>query len=461
MKQLPLFTALLLSSSLVCAATYMAYMDGDGKTRQGACLEMICPNGCVENNETLLGYCCPDGTSVANTGDETDQSLCRCPVEKPKWDESTKTCIEEECPDGWHKDNGLCCPYSQVNYKGECTCENPANKCGDACCNGVGEKCKNPEKGICCATELCGEECCPTGSQCVDNKCVNPCFDGEKLVNYYTQKGEKKQTCCPENVEGADWNGNCCSEGFVGAFGHNHSWRYISRCCPKEGQEDKGMVGLRGLAETYSCAPPDTTMDASQEAGKGGTGHTWYVPIGSKNVQGSGWACAPEEKRGGVLHVSCGAGNICQHGWKKGTSYYGYRCTYCYGEWDENNICRLPDCTKPREHIAYCYCNPDNGSVLEYNYYTGGTHGSNYPNDVCVTPQKDQTSPCTKGMTFYNKTYGCMSCETYLGSKYGSQITDKENCLNCPQAVWNGNKCSQCPTNSSPNADRTACEYKG
>ena len=53
MKRLSLFSVLLLSSSLVYADSYTGYMDGDGKTRQAACMEMICPNGCVENNEKM------------------------------------------------------------------------------------------------------------------------------------------------------------------------------------------------------------------------------------------------------------------------------------------------------------------------------------------------------------------------------------------------------------------------
>lgn len=430
-----------------------------------------CPENEVPNANQTECEKCPEGKKPVNgvcVECDTTATCPTCPTDKPYWDgDKCVQCMAANgfvwddvnqkctCLETYHEDNGICCPYSQVNYNGTCTCENPNNKCGTACCNGQGEKCYDATNGICCTKPLCGGECCATNAQCIEGKCVNPCGEGKKLVDYYNKSGVKLQTCCPENSYGADWSGTCCGAGMVGAFGHNHNWVYISRCCPKEGQEDKGMVGLRGLAETYSCAPPDTTMDASATAGAGGTGHTWYVPKGSKNVQGDGWACAPETTRGGVLHATCGHGNVCQHGWKRNTAYRRVACTYCYGEWDENDICRLPDCTKPREHIAYCYCNPENGSYLEYNYYTGGTWGSGYVNDVCVTPKKGNKTKCTQGLTFYNTTYGCMSCETYIPSGYAST---KEACLNCYNSIWKNNRCSLCPAGEQPNATFDACE---
>ena len=208
LKHLSLLTTLLLTSSMVYAGWITK-----GTDYKGDCLEMMCD--CVEDSETRDGYCCPNGTAFANTGNpHPTYTPCKCP-EDQEWDDATSKCIEIKCPEGWYKDKGLCCPYGQVNYQGVCTCENPVNKCGNACCNGVGEKCMDPENSICCATQLCGGECCATGAQCIEDKCVNLCPEGEKLVDYYDKSGVKKQTCCAENLHGADWDGNCCPEPAI------------------------------------------------------------------------------------------------------------------------------------------------------------------------------------------------------------------------------------------------------
>ena len=58
MKNLSLLLILLLSSSVVYA-DWTKYVDRDpSNLPEGACLEMICDYGCVENNETLEGKCC-------------------------------------------------------------------------------------------------------------------------------------------------------------------------------------------------------------------------------------------------------------------------------------------------------------------------------------------------------------------------------------------------------------------
>ena len=396
---------------------------------------MCCDNSAPKLNGTICEACSSDRTYNAKT------HACECINGE---DDEGKCCSEDE-----HLDNGICCPFGQRNYEGLCTCENPKNNCGKACCNGIGETCKDAENSICCSNELCNGICCPTNSMCQEGVCINPCQEDEVLVNYFDTTGKKYQTCCPEGTEGADSNGQCCPEGLVGAFGHNHNWVYISKCCPKEGQEDKGMVGLRGLSETYTCAPPDTTMEASANPGDA-FGHTWYVPIGSKNVQGSGWACAPETSRKGVLHATCGStGQLCQHGWRLGTD-----CSYCHGE-VINGICQLPDCTKPREHLAYCNCNTENRSAKEYTYQ-GGTWASHYVIDICTTPPKDTDKSCTPNLTFlYSGT--CYHCATYFKSYYSS-LTDSKVCLNCPDAVWKDDKCLICPTPGKPTADRSGCQ---
>lgn len=344
------------------------------------CETCVCRPGYEEKGDV----CCPlpKGPSCEQGYYDVEE---KCPAYELISCDEDMYCLDgvchNKCDENEHYDNGLCCPYAQKNIGGICTCESAQNNCGRACCNGVGEVCRDAEKGICCAAELCNGACCPDGSVCQNGICTNPCQSGEHLINYYDISGVRHQTCYPSNVEGADASGTCCEPGFVGAFGHNHQWQYISKCCPKAGQEDKGMIGLRGLAETYSCAPPDTTMLASAEPNES-VGHTWYVPRGSVNVLGVGWACAPgTRENSGVLHNGCGSvGSVCQHGWIMGRD-----CHYCYGFVDNENRCILPNCTLPRQHLAYCYCNPANGSYYE-DVNQGGT--GPYPIvDVCVTPQ--------------------------------------------------------------------------
>ena len=77
MKHLSLFSALLLSSSLVSADTYTIYAEGDGKTPNGACWEMMCEYGCTENNETGEGICCPKPVEGKNcVSNTTDDKKC-------------------------------------------------------------------------------------------------------------------------------------------------------------------------------------------------------------------------------------------------------------------------------------------------------------------------------------------------------------------------------------------------
>lgn len=339
-----------------------------------------CQCTCTDSTKELWGgECLPKCDGTGMTGERDSDGNCIC-AEK------------------YHEDKGLCCPYQQINVDGSCLCEKKDATCGTGCCNGIGEICRDQDKGICCAKELCGGECCASGANCINNKCENPCQEGQKLVDYYNRAGVKQQTCCPNNSDGADWDGQCCPEGEVGTFGFNHNWVYASRCCPKEGQEDKAMLGLIGMGETRTCAPPDTTMAASAKPGEA-WGHSWYVPRGSKNVYTTGWACAPEDVRGGILHVSCGKGRIAIHNRPYGSGY-----TYCYGTWKNAKgeelcsdcfgkagyTCYLPDCEKPRQHTAYCYCNPQK-SKLEDAYAQasqyGGSWYAGYPSDICLTPK--------------------------------------------------------------------------
>ncbi len=65
MKHLSLLSALMLTSSLVCAG-WTRYLDGGGTIPKGDCLEMFCEYGCMED-DSGNGQCCPsDGSKGSN-----------------------------------------------------------------------------------------------------------------------------------------------------------------------------------------------------------------------------------------------------------------------------------------------------------------------------------------------------------------------------------------------------------
>lgn len=227
MKALPVLATLLLSSSLCHADNYTGYVSGDGKKPKGACWEMICPNGCVEN-ERGEGYCCSEGTSIVNTGDETNQRLCRCPAKTPKWYTTTSRCVE--C-------------LTDKDCAGDSVC-NPNKTC--SCATGTTPYTKLDGTNSCCNTTThvlsiitgtTNKSCCPnetpkwdmTTSNCVECLTDSDCPDG------HTCNDKKCQKSCVKNV---DWGKSCtddcqCKDGT----GKYSGWSGICQnnvCCFNE-----------------------------------------------------------------------------------------------------------------------------------------------------------------------------------------------------------------------------------
>ena len=100
LKHLSLLTTLLLTSSMVYAGWITTGID-----YKGDCLEMMCD--CVEDSETRDGYCCPEGTSFANTGNpHPTYTPCKCP-ENLSWDNALSQCVE--CLTDTNCDEGVSC----------------------------------------------------------------------------------------------------------------------------------------------------------------------------------------------------------------------------------------------------------------------------------------------------------------------------------------------------------------
>lgn len=102
-----------------------------------------------------------------------------------------------------------CGPVQTVgeeNYP-SCICQ---NACGGACCKS-GEKCANPDRGLCCKIP-CGDTCCREGEKCAD-----PNLGGTCCKSYEKACIGKNQTvCCDELLE------TCCAgtTGFA-----------VTQCC--------------------------------------------------------------------------------------------------------------------------------------------------------------------------------------------------------------------------------------
>ena len=95
----------LLGVSVASYASWIKYVEGDGKVPNGDCLEMICANGCVENDD-FYGYCCP-GNGLCNVNGINVDECCQ---------------IDEFC------DGGTCQSIRQctVEIGGQC---NNTDKC--------------------------------------------------------------------------------------------------------------------------------------------------------------------------------------------------------------------------------------------------------------------------------------------------------------------------------------------
>lgn len=165
------------------------YINGrasDGSIPQSDCLEMMCPNGCVEEKGTLIGYCCPGN------------DLCRVNGKN----------ISECCGDGK-------------------TC-NAEGKCEVSCDSlNVNKNQKGKDLG-----------CCPSGTTYVNYNNVdvsNYYKEGSQRYAGYTPTGEQKG-CCPENSVTPDGRcckstekalaGGCCAQNKVYTEGEEE------KCCP-------------------------------------------------------------------------------------------------------------------------------------------------------------------------------------------------------------------------------------
>ena len=176
MKHLSLLTTLLLTSSMVHAGWITTGID-----YKGDCLEMMCD--CVEDSETRDGYCCPDGTAFANTGNShPTYTPCKCP-ENQTWDLTTNSCISSK----------VC----TILYSNK-------NKIND----------ERYKSGECCAPE-----------QTLVNDKTNTLFEG------YKTKEERYGCCLAQNVyTKPDKTTGCCNP-------ETHTVLEITggqACCPKD-----------------------------------------------------------------------------------------------------------------------------------------------------------------------------------------------------------------------------------
>jgi len=233
----------LLGVSVITYAGWTRYDMNDGQTPKGACLEMICENGCVENDEKE-GYCCPvpeEGISCAS--DKYDERGCKIYAKK-------------EC-----SSNEIC------NTKGECqVCSEPTKtSCSIAkdtvnakgcvtvkkvdCDSEKGEVC-NKSNGVC---QVCPE---PTKTSCsiakdtVDAKgCVTvkkiDCAEGTPIC---TKSG--KCVACEMNYD-------CSGRQYCDSQKHECISCPSSKNLPKAG---KACTDTCGCADGLECVQTSQSL---------------------------------------------------------------------------------------------------------------------------------------------------------------------------------------------------------
>jgi len=161
--------------------------------------------------------------------------------------------------------DGTCCPNTQLCNQNCCpsgqNCIDPASStccpstqvgCGSTCC-GPGQACLDPRQGQCCApAQICGSTCCddPLDS-CINGTCYpvgttlcngSPC---NTLANSCVPTAATGvTTCCPEALVCA---GQCCSQGQSCVNGA------CAQVCPRY---DVAIPTSAGIA----CCPAGTAM---------------------------------------------------------------------------------------------------------------------------------------------------------------------------------------------------------
>lgn len=264
----------------------------DGRTSEGAipqsdCLEMVCPNGCVEEEGTLEGHCCPGGDSCRVDGKnipeccgegkscnaegkcESDPENVCVPLytnKQYKAEAKGSPCCDELVPNavtnvsafGFDKRDNVrygCCPKGKVYHNTCCGVDKEVTSNG--CCKPDRVYMEGEEKKCCQNGWLLSEDghCCPAGkpiwheNQCVqcveDSDCTGKketCQNGicvSQCVPMYDKKGNYFQDCCDELVS------NTKAKGLL--FAGYIAYKEAYGCCPT------GKVYINTKGETDCC----------------------------------------------------------------------------------------------------------------------------------------------------------------------------------------------------------------
>jgi hypothetical protein len=246
MKHLSLLSVLLISSSIVYAD--WTYYPPDIKTPKASCLEMICEYGCVENNKTGEGRCCPEPVEGENCVSDIYENSCL--------KEKRKTC-------------------SLGQY-----CNPTTKKCQDIpACNSCQKFDANTGQFMFADTTktiVCGEQCCQDTQRCLNNqKCVE-CVSDRDCTDGFVCNAQNVCSC-PKGLEWSESDKSCIAKVTVSGYKEqldrpegNIPGRYTDQCYlyfefPKEITSGRWKIiddgGSAGITES-----------------------TWY---GASNCQGS------------------------------------------------------------------------------------------------------------------------------------------------------------------------------
>lgn len=281
---LGLLVGMPLGLSTASYGAWTKYFEGDGHAPNGDCLEMICPFGCVEDDENnFFGHCCPTagrngdactidlccqsgmvcgtdkkckyttcqiGTITYKEGDEIDVChYCHNGVSTQRTDGSNKQSDGKCCINGELKYDASLCPCIHFHKNEASSKSGQDNKDDLGCCNDT--PVKNPERGTkgwmfrgyaagtddfygCCSSDrVAGKNCCESGEKVCSKTC---CADSENCCS---------STCCSASCNAA--GNDCCADR---SFGNRTP--FINEECEWE-EEKVTVAGHTMIIPKYVC----------------------------------------------------------------------------------------------------------------------------------------------------------------------------------------------------------------
>ena len=493
MKKLSLLTALLLSSSMVCAEWTAYSYNAEQKTYNSiptsSCLEMICEHGCVEDSNTGNAYCCPTGTNPLNIGGEhPDYPLCKCP-ENQVWNGSACE-IHSICSTGTveylnHQNTKACCDTTthtlsviSGDTKACCPIDKPYwDEDSQSCLALCGP---NTEFGIVLVIDRTGSmkenytHYSETGEKEKDKRydMVDKALSKLKVYpNAYSAvyENDKSPRSLDWGIHSKDQIKNAIfkySFGDTGGTGFNEAFGKIEKLCRgdqkfvilwlTDGEITKTPKTLKKNLQNRKCDATLYMVSPKEKHKSDYDADKWvsFEDFSERTIEEFNEIveekkCYREGERNTPQTIgrpSCGYGQ----------GYYKGKCNKCDVKYAESCdfhdlVCREDSCQKGNK----CYLTPANafctnedvkgGWICEANYY------KNWDKKTCYACPTNSTSPagshekkhCKCNANYYKKNNQCLSCPANSTSAVGS--TESKHCKCNANYYKKDGVCIACP----------------